>query len=102
MNEAIKTDNFAIKCDQQWLVSPDLSTIYQQYDVCDRLASLNSFETEVLLLRLQNLSIPEVAERLEIDPSAAESHCIEILTKLKVKTLIQALNLVDVTARLTR
>ena len=77
-----------------------MSTISQQHEARDRLASLNSVETEVLLLRLQNLSTEEVAERLEISQDTVESHCNHILTKLNVETLIQALNLVEIAARL--
>lgn len=84
------------------MINPEFSTISQQHEARDRLASLNAVETEVLLLRLQNLSTKEVAERLETSQNAVESHFIEILRKLGVETLIQALNLVDIAARLPR
>ena len=102
MDEAFRFENIDVKCGQLRLSNPEFSTIGQQYEAFDRLASLNAVETEVLLLRLQNLSTEEVAERLKLSQDAVESHFIVILTKLGVETLIQALNLVDIAARLPR
>ena len=100
MNKVMKTDIFGVECGQKRSISADLSTISQTHGARDRLTSLSTIETEVLFLRLRNLSSEEVAERLEISQDTVESHCTDVLAKLNVETLIQALNLVDIAARL--
>lgn len=82
------------------MIKGDLLLSNQQLAMRYRLTSLNEVESEILRFRLQDLTVEEIVERLEIDRHEVESRTVEIFAKLNVATLLQALNLVDEAARI--
>lgn len=82
------------------MIKGDLLLSNQKLAMRYRLTSLNEVESEILRFRLQDLTVEEIVERLEIDRHEVESRTVEIFAKLNVATLLQALNLVDEAARI--
>ena len=82
------------------MIKGDLLLSNQQLAMRYRLTSLNEVESEILRFRLQDLTVEEIVERLEIDRHEVESRTVEIFAKLNVATLLQALNLVDRAAQI--
>ena len=82
------------------MIKGDLLLSNQQLAMRYRLTSLNEVESEILRFRLQDLTVEEIVERLEIDRHEVESRTVEIFAKLNVATLLQALNLVDKAAQI--